>query len=85
MGVVGNIMRKVSLPDGKIKVLFQGLVKGKISDFSDDNALFANVDILKNEESNEQSIKSVIEVLIENVKKLSILFLTYVDSNWKLL
>ena len=25
VGVVGNIMRKVSLPDGKIKVLFQGL------------------------------------------------------------
>ncbi|WP_368029573.1 endopeptidase La [Arcobacter sp. s6] len=71
VGVVGNIMRKVSLPDGKIKVLFQGLVKGKISDFSDDNSLFAHVDILRNEESNEQSIKSVIEVLIENVKKLS--------------
>ena len=71
VGVVGNIMRKVSLPDGKIKVLFQGLAKGKISDFSDDNVLFASVDILKNEESSEQSIKSVIEVLIENVKKLS--------------
>jgi ATP-dependent Lon protease len=71
VGVIGNIMRKVSLPDGKIKVLFQGLAKGKISDFSDDNALFANVDILKNEKLNEQSIKSVIEVLIENVKKLS--------------
>ncbi len=27
VGVVGNIMRKVSLPDGKIKVLFQGLTK----------------------------------------------------------
>jgi ATP-dependent Lon protease len=71
VGVVGNIMRKVSLPDGKIKVLFQGLAKGRISDFSDDNALFARVDILKNEESSEQSIKSVIEVLIDNVKKLS--------------
>uniref|UniRef100_UPI0040480DC9 endopeptidase La n=1 Tax=Aliarcobacter sp. TaxID=2321116 RepID=UPI0040480DC9 len=71
VGVVGNIMRKVSLPDGKIKVLFQGLVKGKISDFTSEQALFANVDILKNEESTEQSIKSVIEVLIDNVKKLS--------------
>lgn len=71
VGVVGNIMRKVSLPDGKIKVLFQGLSKGKIYDFSDDNALFASVDILKNAESNEQSVNSVIEVLIDNVKKLS--------------
>lgn len=71
VGVVGNIMRKVSLPDGKIKVLFQGLVKGHISEFTKEDSLFAKVDILKSEESNEESIKSVIEVLIENVKKLS--------------
>ena len=71
VGVVGNIMRKVSLPDGKIKVLFQGLVKGHISEFTKENSLFAKVDILKSEISNEESIKSVIEVLIDNVKKLS--------------
>ncbi|MBP7769673.1 MAG: endopeptidase La [Aliarcobacter sp.] len=71
VGVVGNIMRKVSLPDGKIKVLFQGLAKGRISDFSDDSSLFVSVNILESEESNEQSLKSIIEVLIENVKKLS--------------
>jgi ATP-dependent Lon protease len=71
VGVVGNIMRKVSLPDGKIKVLFQGLVKGHINEFTKENELFANVDILKTEETNEESIKSVIEVLIDNVKKLS--------------
>ncbi len=71
VGVVGNIMRKVALPDGKIKVLFQGLVKGKISDFAKEQSLFAKVDILENEESNEESIKSVIDVLVENVKKLS--------------
>ena len=71
VGVVGNIMRKVSLPDGKIKVLFQGLVKGHINEFTKENELFANVDILKTEEANEESIKSVIEVLIDNVKKLS--------------
>ena len=71
VGVVGNIMRKVSLPDGKIKVLFQGLVKGHISEFTKEDSLYAKVDILKSEISNEESIKSVIEVLIDNVKKLS--------------
>lgn len=71
VGVVGNIMRKVSLPDGKIKVLFQGLVKGKILDFAEDQPLFVKVDTLKNEEVNEESVNSVIEVLIDNVKKLS--------------
>ncbi|MBP7749051.1 MAG: endopeptidase La, partial [Aliarcobacter sp.] len=71
VGVVGNIMRKVALPDGKIKVLFQGLVKGHISEFTKEESLFAKVDILKSEATNEESIKSVIEVLIDNVKKLS--------------
>ena len=63
-------MRKVFLFDGKIKVLFQGLAKGRITDFVLEEPLFATVDTLKVEESNEESIKSVIEVLIENVKKL---------------
>lgn len=71
VGVVGNIMRKVSLPDGKIKVLFQGLTKGRILDFMIEQPLFVSVDTLKSEEVNEDSVKSVIEVLIENVKKLS--------------
>lgn len=30
IGVVGNVMRKVSLPEGKIKVLFQGISKAKV-------------------------------------------------------
>ena len=71
VGVVGNIMRKVSLPDGKIKVLFQGLAKGRILDFALEDSLFARVDILRTEEINEENIKSIIEVLIDNVKKLS--------------
>ena len=71
VGVVGNIMRKVSLPDGKIKVLFQGLAKGSIKEFNEDNPLFVNVDILENKEFNAENIKSVISVLIEQIKKLS--------------
>ena len=57
VGVVGNIMRKVSLPDGKIKVLFQGLAKGSIKEFREESSLFANVDILENKEFNEKNIK----------------------------
>ncbi|MGM0518078.1 MAG: endopeptidase La [Campylobacterota bacterium] len=71
VGVVGNIMRKVALPDGKIKVLFQGLTKGKIEKFESSNPIRCEVDILHPQEHNEQSIKSVIDVLIEQVKKLS--------------
>ncbi|MGA1932786.1 endopeptidase La [Arcobacter sp. YIC-464] len=71
VGVIGNIMRKVALPDGKIKVLFQGLAKGKITDFDASNPIRCEVNILENQEFNEESVKSEISVLIDHVKKLS--------------
>jgi ATP-dependent Lon protease len=71
VGVVGNIMRKVSLPDGKVKVLFQGLAKGRINEFTKDNPVYAGVDLLKDNEYNNEEIKTVISVLVEQVKKLS--------------
>ncbi len=71
VGVIGNIMRKVTLPDGKIKVLFQGLAKGKIESFNEENPTFAYVDRLKEEEYSKESVDSIIDVLREQVKKLS--------------
>ncbi|WP_419770352.1 MAG: endopeptidase La [Candidatus Marinarcus sp.] len=71
VGVVGNIMRKVTLPDGKIKVLFQGLAKGKIEKFDIDNPTFAYVDIIRPDAYEEEKIVSLIDVLREQVKKLS--------------
>lgn len=71
VGVIGNIMRKVSLPDGKTKILFQGLAKGIINNYSSENPIMADVDILEAVEYSEESIVSVIDVLREQVKKLS--------------
>ncbi|WP_418180260.1 endopeptidase La [Aliarcobacter lanthieri] len=71
VGVVGNVMRKISLPDGKVKVLFQGVAKAKIIDFVPTQNIFATVDILADEISNEESIKSLIAILLDNIKKLS--------------
>jgi ATP-dependent Lon protease len=71
VGVIGNIMRKVSLPDGKIKVLFQGLAKGRIEKFDENNPVFAQVDLIKTEPFLEQKVFSLIDVLREQVKKLS--------------
>ena len=34
VGVIGKIMRKVSLPDGKLRILFQGISKGKINNIT---------------------------------------------------
>ncbi len=69
VGVIGNIMRKVSLPDGKIKVLFQGLAKGKIEKFDPTNPTFAFVDIIQTDAYEEQKVVSLIDVLREQIKK----------------
>jgi len=71
VGVIGNIMRKVSLPDGKIKVLFQGLAKGRIEKFDPENPTFAYVDIIKTDTYEEQNVLSLIDVLRDQIKKLS--------------
>jgi len=69
--VVGNIMRKVSLPNGKIKILFQGLAKCKITNFDDKNNLVAHADILHISSYDEKQVASTITVLRDYIKKLS--------------
>lgn len=71
VGVVGNVMRKISLPDGKIKVLFQGVAKAKIIDFLPNQDNVVTVDILVDEIANTDSIKSLMDILLDNIKKLS--------------
>ena len=70
-GVVGSIMRKVSLPDGRIKVLFQGLARGKIVSEIESNPLVANVDIIENSIENDLKMDAVLEIVREKVRTLS--------------
>ncbi|WP_375723016.1 endopeptidase La [Arcobacter sp. KX21116] len=71
VGVIGNIMRKVSLPDGKIKVLFQGLAKGRISEFKADNPDVCQVELIETKPYSLESVTSILNILRENVGKLS--------------
>ncbi len=71
VGVIGNIMRKVSLPDGKIKVLFQGLAKGRISQFKIDNPEVCQVQLMETKPYSLESVTSILNILRENVGKLS--------------
>ncbi|RXJ81795.1 endopeptidase La [Arcobacter sp. F2176] len=71
VGVIGNIMRKVSLPDGKIKVLFQGLAKGRISQFKLDNPDVCQVELIQTKPYSLESVTSILNILRENVGKLS--------------
>ena len=61
-------MRKISLPDGKVKVLFQGVSKAKIINFEPTSSIFATVDILAEETQNDIELKSLINILIDNIK-----------------
>ncbi len=70
-GVVGSIMRKVSLPDGRIKVLFQGLARGKVLNEVGINPMVGNVDIIESTTENELKMDAVLEIVREKVRTLS--------------
>lgn len=70
-GVVGSIMRKVSLPDGRIKVLFQGLARGKIVNEVESDPMVATVDIIESSVENELKIDALLEIVREKVRTLS--------------
>lgn len=71
VGVIGSIMRKVSLPDGRIKVLFQGLARGEVLSQVSDSPLIANVNVLRSGVANELKMDALLEVVREKVRALS--------------
>lgn len=70
-GVVGSIMRKVALPDGRVKVLFQGLARAKVLSKVSDNPLMAHVDVIKATNVNSLKIDAILEILREKVRTLA--------------
>ncbi len=70
-GVVGSIMRKVALPDGRVKVLFQGLARAKTFGKVSENPLVAKVDIIDATNVNSLKIDAILEIVREKVRTLS--------------
>ncbi len=70
-GVVGSIMRKVSLPDGRVKVLFQGLARGRVVESAGHAPERAIVDIIEPAPINEIKMDAILEVVREKVRALS--------------
>ena len=70
-GVIGSIMRKVSLPDGRVKVLFQGLSRAKIEYEVSTTPLIAHVDVLVPFAVNELKVDAILEIVREKVRALS--------------
>jgi len=74
-GVVGSIMRKVHIPDGRVKILFQGLARGKIMEAikpeGEENFNRAMIDVVELETYNKLKADALMEILRDKVKKLS--------------
>ncbi len=70
-GVVGSIMRKVALPDGRVKVLFQGLARAKTFAKISQHPLIATVNIIEATNVNSLKIDAILEILREKVRTLA--------------
>jgi len=70
-GVVGSIMRKVALPDGRVKILFQGLARAKTVLEVQSSPLVAHVELLKEINVDSPVSDAILEVVREKVKILS--------------
>ena len=71
VGVVGSIMRKVHIPDGRVKILFQGLARGKIIEPQEGTFNRAIIDIVTLESYNKLKADALMDLLRDKVKKLS--------------
>ena len=72
-GVIGTIMRKVQIPDGRVKILFQGLTRGRILQPVDDAVNKAVVDLVETEPHDTLRVNALMEMLKEKIKRLSTL------------
>ncbi len=69
MGTVGMIMRMLKLPDGRVKILIQGLSKVRVINFSQTEP-FILADIERLSELKVEEITIEIEALMRSVKEL---------------
>jgi len=71
VGVVGSIMRKVHIPDGRVKILFQGHARGKIVQKEEGDFNRALIDIVKIESYDKLKADALMGILRDKIKKLS--------------
>jgi len=77
IGVIGSIMRKVNLPDGRVKILFQGMARGELigelETVSLDDSEFqtAMIHQLENKKFDVLKVSALVGVLNEKIKLYS--------------
>ncbi|WP_033915879.1 endopeptidase La [Campylobacter sputorum] len=70
-GVIGNIMRRSTIPDGRVKILFQGIQKGRIIKQIQNTPLIAEVDAIEEILPEPNKVEALMNTLIEKVKTLN--------------
>jgi ATP-dependent Lon protease len=68
IGTVGMIMRMLKLPDGRVKILVQGLAKARVKQFTTGDTFFS-ADIEKIEDARQSEISIEEEAQIRTVKE----------------
>ncbi len=67
MGTVALIMRMLKLPDGRVRILAQGLVRARLESFEEENGMvMAQVTVIHEPEEQEKSLEK--EALVRNVR-----------------
>src|SRR4030066_1992598 len=67
VGTVALIMRMLKLPDGRVRILAQGLVRARVESFEDEGAnIIAGVAVVQEPELPDKGIEA--EALIRNVR-----------------
>ena len=71
VGTVAMVIRMLKLPDGRVKILVQGVAKARIKSFNKDEKGFYSVDIEKIEEPELKEITIEVEAMMRTVKEQS--------------
>jgi ATP-dependent Lon protease len=71
VGVIGSIMRKIALPDGRVKILFQGMAKGRIVKNIHTKPLKGLVEVLYAQKPDPLKTDALLAVLREKIEALS--------------
>ncbi len=67
IGTVALVMRMLKLPDGRVRILAQGLIRARVESYEDDGtAIMAGIRVVHEPELGEKSLES--EALIRNVR-----------------
>lgn len=69
VGTVGTILRMLKLPDGRLKILVQGLTKARVTEFSQTEPYYVG-EIEKIVDDKQSKVSLEVEALMRNVKEL---------------